>query len=357
MEVTAMPFVRANPNEYLLVGRGGGLENRGSAVQSFLWPGTVYVVVPSGRQEAAFEFTQETRDGIPLRFKGVVIYRITDPIAAAERFDFADAAGTRRISELLTHVVLGELRHAVSHMTMAECIEERKTTLSEVVRTALEVTTRDPDQAGGWGITVEIAQLAQVFIVDGELRSQLEAGVRNEIRLQSEQSDIQTSEQARLTSMASGERVAARKLEDDLESLRRDEALFAARMESDGAKANAEAPVRLLKIAREVEVLREELAMRELKTRVRASKVEHDLLKPRAEQELRREILPIEQAPEIIDAAAGVFRGANLSIYGEGAQLLGQVAPLLEVLAGAVRQATPAGAADPGSVAPDERPG
>jgi regulator of protease activity HflC (stomatin/prohibitin superfamily) len=306
------------------------------------------VIVPSGRQEAAFEFTQETKDGIPLRFKGVVIYRITDPVAAAERFDFLDAAGTRRISEMLTHVVLGELRHAVSHMTMAECIEERKTALSEVVRSALDATTQPREGAGGWGITVEIAQLAQVFIVDAELRSQLEAGVRNEIRLQSEQSSIQTNEQAKLASMASGERVAARKLDADLESLRRDEALFAARMESEGSKANAEAPVRLLKIAREVEVLSEELAMRELKTRVRASKVEHDLLKPRAEQELRREILPLEQAPQIVEAAASVFQDANLSIYGEGAQLLGQVAPLLEVLAGAVRQARPGGVSESG---------
>jgi hypothetical protein len=84
-----MPFVRANPNEYLLAGRGGQLVNRGSAVHVFLRPGTSWVRVPSTKHEAAFEFTQETRDGIPLRFKGIVIYRITDPVAAARTFDFA----------------------------------------------------------------------------------------------------------------------------------------------------------------------------------------------------------------------------------------------------------------------------
>jgi len=64
-----MPFVRANPNQYLLTGRAGRLENRGSAVQTFLLPGSICVLLPSTKQEAAFEFTQETRDGIPLRFK------------------------------------------------------------------------------------------------------------------------------------------------------------------------------------------------------------------------------------------------------------------------------------------------
>ena len=342
-----MPFVRANPNQYLLVGRAGVLQNRGSAVQSFLRPGTVYAIVPSGRQEAAFEFTQETQDGIPLRFKGVVIYRVTDPVAAAERFDFIDGTGISRISEMVTHVVLGELRHAVSHMTMVECIEERKTTLSEVVRAALDTTIGPDVDAGGWGITVEIAQLAQVFIVDAELRTQLEAQVRNEIRLKSDQSAIQTTEHAKLASMTSAERVAARKLDMDLEGLRRDQALFAAEMGADVEKANAETPARLLKLTREAEVLREELAIRELRNHLRASEVEHELLRPRAEQEMRREILPLEQAPQIVEAASGVLRGANLSIYGEGAQLLGQVAPLLEILAGAVRQAAPASVTDP----------
>ena len=107
-----MPSVKAGPNEYLLVARNGALENRGSAVSAWLRPGTVWVIVPGAKQEATFEFTQETRDGIPLRFKGVILYRIAHPVATARLFDFAGGTGIARISELLTHVVLGELRHA-----------------------------------------------------------------------------------------------------------------------------------------------------------------------------------------------------------------------------------------------------
>src|SRR6478736_7627439 len=129
----SMAIVRAGPNEYLLVGQHGVLENRGSAVTNYLRPGTIYVLVPSTKQEAAFEFTQETKDGVPLRFKGTFIYRIADPVAAAAMFDFTKGDGTTQITTLLTHVCYGELRHAVSHMTMVECIEQRKTTLSGVV--------------------------------------------------------------------------------------------------------------------------------------------------------------------------------------------------------------------------------
>jgi SPFH domain / Band 7 family len=364
-----MPVVKAGPNQYLLVGRNGTLENRGSAVQAILRPGTVYALVPSSKQEASFEFTQETKDGIPLRFKGIVLYRITDPVAAARLFDFGAGDGVGRITTMLTHVCLGELRHAVSTMTMVECIEQRKTTLSGVVEAALKQTI-DAGEAGaaGWGISVEVAQLAQVFIVDAGLRQQLEAEVRNEIRLKADQSDLRTREEVRLAEMASHGRVEEQKLAGDREDLRRAEELelaqlarqrrmlaestgterqamqleqerFRAEMEVEQDRVTAEAPVRRLRAATETGLLREELEMQTLQTQVRNLDVERELALPRARQALRREILPIEQAPRIVEAASTVLNGTNLALYGEGGQLLGQLAPLFELLGRAVREA------------------
>jgi hypothetical protein len=365
-----MPVVKAGPDQYLLVGRRGVLENRGSAVQAVLRPGTIFVLVPSTKQEATFEFTQETRDGIPLRFKGIIVFRITDPIAASRQFDFSSGAGLARISTLLTHVCLGELRHAVSHMTMVECIEQRKTTLSGVAEAALQATIHQEDgHADEWGITVEVAQLAQVFIVDTQLRQQLEAEIRNEIKLKSDQSDIRTKEETRLAEMASSGRVEDQKLASDRESLRREEELeltqlarqrrmqaenvaterralqleqerFHAQMEADQDRLATETPVRLLRIAKECEALSEELELRRLRNQVQAFDVEHELLLPRARQAMRLEILPLEQAPQVVEAASKVLQGTNLSLYGEGGQLLGQLAPVFEVLARAVQQAT-----------------
>ena len=372
-----MPIVRAGPNEYLLVGRSGVIENRGSAVQAILRPGTIWVLLPSTKQEAAFEFTQETKDGIPLRFKGIIVYRITDPILAARHFDFDTGDGVAEITRLLTHVCLGELRHAVSHMSMVECIEQRKTTLSGVVRDALETTIHGEDaNADGWGIEVEVAQVAQVFIVDTQLRQQLEAEVRNEIRLQADQSNIRTQEEIHLAEMASEDRVQDQKLATDKDVLRRQEEIdlaqsarlrraraeelvtarhgleldqeqFRLQLEMDEDRATAETPVRLLKIQDESTVLREELEMRRLRKLVRELEVDGDLLLERAHQALRREMLPIEQAPEIVGAASKVLQGTNLSFYGEGSELLGQLGPVFELLTRAVQQATTSPGARP----------
>lgn len=330
-----MLFVTANPNQFLLTGSGGRLENRGSAVRAFVAPGTVWVLVPSTKQEATFEFTQETRDGIPLRFKGFVVYRVADPLAAARQFDFASGRTIEHINALLVHVCLGELRDAVSHMTMTECIEQRKTTLSGVVAAALGATI---ETDGGWGIAVDVAQVSQVYIVDGELRQRLEAGVRNEIKLASDRSDIETREATRLAEMTSESRLDEQRLVADRERLHRDE-----------QRAEAETPVRLLQIAKEVEVLREEVELRELRQRARQLEVDEQLTLPRAEQAMRAQILPLEQAPEIVASASQVLRGTNLSIYGDDGQITRSLAPILELVGRAVAgsSAGPGGTSQP----------
>ena len=138
-------------------------------------------------------------------------------------------------------------------------------------------TTRPAAPPTG-AITVEVAQLAQVFIVDTQLRQQLEAEVRNEIKLKSDQSDLRAREETRLAEMASDGRVEEQKLAADRESMRRQEELelaqlarqrrmeaenianerqalvvqqerLHAQLEADEDRINAEAPVRLLRIA------------------------------------------------------------------------------------------------------------
>lgn len=364
-----MPFVKAGSGEYLLVGKGGRLENRGTAIQTWLRPGSIYIRIPSTKVEGAFEFTQETKDGIPLRFKGIFVYRVTDPITAAGHFDFWNMAdGVEQVTALLTHILLGELRDAVSHLTMPQCIEGRKTTLTDVASRALGTAVSGGASGEPWGIAIEAAQVAQVFIVDNALRAQLEAETRNEIRLKAEQSNIKTQEETQLAQMTSQARVDDQRLAKDREDLRRAEELqtatvardrrrqaeevataqaamelererFASEMAAEAARLEAEKPIRLAKIEQEREALAQEIELRELQRRVRELEVERDLLQNRAEQELRREMLPIEQAPRIIESASKILQGANLSVYGDDARLLGQLDPIFEVIARHLRGA------------------
>jgi hypothetical protein len=334
-----MRFVKASPNEYLVVGRGGRVRNHGIAASAFLWPGATCVLVPSTQQEATFEMTQESKDSIPLRFKGIVIYRISDPEAAARRFDFSGPGGHDQIKALIGHVCLGELRAVVAHLTMEECIEQRKTTLTDTVAAALEQVIRGREGEPGWGIALDVVQVAQVFIVDAELRKQLEAEVRNGIRVKSELSEIRTREGIKLAETTSERRLQQEALDSEREktSIAREKLRLQKEYEHDEIEAGA--PNRLLQIEKQIEQLRREAEKYEIEVRVKELKARADLVADRARQELRKEILPLEQTPALAEALSRMLRGVNLSVYGQEPALLSALVPLVDLLAGRVRAA------------------
>jgi regulator of protease activity HflC (stomatin/prohibitin superfamily) len=329
-----MPFVKAKPNQYLVAGRNGVVKNYGTAVSTFLWPNTTFVLIPSTQQEAAFEMTQESTDGIPLRFKGMVLYRISAPEIVASRFDFSNNHGQEEIKTMISHVCLGELRAVVSHMTMKECIEQRKTTLTDTVRNALQQVINGKDGEKGWGIDIEVVQVAQVFIVDNELRKQLEAEVRNQIRSTSELSDIKMQEEIESAKASSERRLHQEALETEKQRLDIAQQTMELQKRFESEQIEMDAPVQLLKIQRQEEILKQELKMRKLEHDVKTLEAKTNVLADKAKQDLRKEILPVEQVPEIAKAVSQMLQGANLSVYGESAgPLVSAIGPLVELLA------------------------
>lgn len=349
-----MFFVKAKPNEYLVIGQRGKIKNRGAAASAFLRPGSTYVLIPSTQQEATFAMTQESKDGIPLRFKGIVIYRINDPETAARRFNFASGTGHKDINALISHVCLGELRDIVSHMTMEECIEQRKTTLTDAVASALRHVVQGQQSAQGWGVDLDVVQVAQVFIVDDELRRQLEAEIRNQLKSTSELSDIHTQEEIQLAQSSSARRLQQEHLETERERIRIDQEKLRLQKASEQEAIGIETPVRLLNIEKKREVLQQELEMRQLENQVRSLEIQKGLMLERARHELRKDILPIEQVPEIATAVSQMFQGANLSFYGEPSSVLSAIAPIVELLTKTLREWEETKVSEMTEITPDE---
>lgn len=334
-----MPFVKVNPNEYLVVGRGGKAYNYGTAIGKFLWPGTTYVIISSTQQETLFEMTQESLDGIPLRFKGIVVYRISVPEVAAKRFDFSRGRGHDEIKSMISHVSLGELRATVSHLTMKDCIEQRKTTLTDAVRSALNEVVHGSGNEAGWGVDIDVVQVAQVFIVDNELRRQLEAEVRNQIKSTSDLSDIHLQEEIRLAKVVSERRLQQENLESEKQRVAIAEETFQLQKELEKNQTESDTPVQMLKLQHKMELVQKELELRKLEYEMKDLEVRTSMLAERAKQDLRKEILPLEQTPEIASALSKIFQGANLSVYGDATEsLLSTYAPLIEMLINSLKR-------------------
>lgn len=188
-------IIKSNSNEYLLISKNGVVINKGRAASHVVMPGISYTIVSAAQQKSNFAMTQESKDGISLRFKGVVIYHVEKPEIASLHFDFNTSNGLDSIKDLIAEICYGEIRDIVSHLTMEECIEQRKELLSTSLRKKLSEVEYKNDNNVGWGIAIDIAQVAQVFIVEDEIREQLEANLRNTLRKESELSNLKTEEE------------------------------------------------------------------------------------------------------------------------------------------------------------------
>lgn len=309
-----MRRVTAKVSEFLVVRRRKGLENLGAGATVMLWPGMSCVTISAARQEACFELTQETSDGIPLRMKGIVVYRVVDPVAVAQRFDFSSGAGHEQVQSLLAHICLGELRAVATLMSMRECIEQRKTTLTSAVATAVETATRA--EGADWGLSIEVVQVAQVFIVDADLRRKLEAETRNQLTARSQLAELAMKNEVQLAELTNRRRLEQeaeldlhRKAERQRAQLERDHRLARERLEAD-------AETRRLGLERQQALAELEQSRAEQERVLKALQVEVALLEERARQALRLEALPLEQVPALAAALASSLNGASLHLYG-----------------------------------------
>jgi hypothetical protein len=176
-----------------------------------------------------------------------------------------------------------------------------------------------------------------VFIVDHELRRHLEAEVRNQIKGQSDRSELRMREELQRAQAASDRRLQQEGLETERERMTIARATLQLQNAFEREAIEAKTPIRLLQITAQQDISQAELALAHLANALRTLEVERDMLLAQAQQRLRKDILPLEQIPLIAEAAAKVWQGANLSIYGETAPVVATIGPLVEVLTQALR--------------------
>ena len=327
-----MEFVKAKPNEYLVLAKSGKIKNLGIASSALLWPGQSHILVPSTQIEASFAMTQESKDGIGLRFKGIVVYHIENPEISAQRFDFSDNKGQEEINHLIGNVCLGELRDKVSHMSMDACINERKTTLTDAVTIELEKVVQD------WGIKISVAQVAQVFIVEEEIRKQLEAEVRNELRANSELSDIKTEEAISKETSASELRLKKEEFENQKERLKIEQERKELERDNDKKEIERLTPLKIFEAEQDMLTMNKMMELYELKEKMNVLKAKANLAEKIEKNKVKKEMLPLEQVPEIAESVSRMFNGANLSFYKDSSEIMSGVTPMIDMVTRALKQ-------------------
>lgn len=126
-------YFKGTPDFHVMRFKNGAVRQAGRGLSFWYNPfGTTIALVPVTSLDNPFIFTETTSNFQELAIQGAVSYRITDPLKAAEGFDFNLKAGQgqlagdgrEKIAERLVMTIQGHTRAVISRMTLAEALAE-----------------------------------------------------------------------------------------------------------------------------------------------------------------------------------------------------------------------------------------
>jgi regulator of protease activity HflC (stomatin/prohibitin superfamily) len=252
-KMKAVGIVNASPAEFVIHQRMGKIRHLGRGISFFKLPWIDrYTIIPSSTQTIQFKADQITAENQGVEISGFAVWRVFDAGKAAANFDFTDAeAALSAIGGALQDVVESAIRHQVARMTIEDALRKRGSIILQLKNEMAYV-------AGLWGIAVETVEIKSVRILSRQLFENLQAPFRNALRLESEQSAIETEKRLAEQRTVQQEELARQKHQLEIRRIELEEAKLPHEAELDAKRfelqeADATRRLALSKVDQEIE--------------------------------------------------------------------------------------------------------
>ena len=246
-------IVNVGPAEFAIHQRMGKIRHLGRGISFFKLPWIDrYTIIPSSTQTIQFKADQITAENQGVEISGFAVWRVFDAGKAAANFDFTEAeAALSTIGNALQDVVESAIRHQVARMTIEDVLRKRGSII-------LQLKDEMAYVAGLWGIAVETVEIKSVRILSRQLFENLQAPFRNALRLESEQSAIETEKRLAEQRTVQQEELARQKHELEIRRIELEEAKLPHEAELDAKRfelqeADARRRLALSKVDQEIE--------------------------------------------------------------------------------------------------------
>jgi regulator of protease activity HflC (stomatin/prohibitin superfamily) len=353
-------WVTARPSEYLIVYRGGRLSEplSGQGARFFKRPSDSYAVVPTTLKEVVFEANQITVDSVDVRLRGMVLYRITNPLRIYKLINFTRRQQAEsKLARMIADMCRSTSKWLVANMKLDECIRRREEEIAcSLKREVAAVATES------WGVEIVSIDIQDVYVQDNELFQAMQATYKAARQQEAELAQLQVEQTVARQRVAAQRELAKHQYDLALETSRREAEAALARLdrqreqeaqqfELDRARVDREEALALQRVQQEQERQRLDAEARLERARIDAEveRAAHEeeirALRARLEAEssagrasLER-LYVTEALPALAETLAASLQGARFQVYqgGDGAGgplpfALGQLMDLLPSL-------------------------
>jgi hypothetical protein len=223
-----MGFVSAKPSEFLIVYRRGRLREKvsGQGARCFKWPGDTVAIVPTTLKEVIFQANQITLDNVDVRLRGLVIYRISEPLKIYKLINFsqrqeAEAKLARMIADMCRSIA----KWLVANMNVEECVRRRKEEIAGALKREISSVVSSSEESG-WGVDVVTIDIHDIYIQDNDLFRALQARFKTEKEREAELARIEAQREIEKRSLST-----QKELEEDRHALELEKARLKAKFE------------------------------------------------------------------------------------------------------------------------------
>jgi regulator of protease activity HflC (stomatin/prohibitin superfamily) len=281
-------WVSAQPSEFLVVYRDGKLRERasGQGARCFKLPGDSVAVIPTTLKEVVFKANQITADNVDVRLRGIVVYRIADPLRIYKLINFTHRAHAEaKLARMIADMCRSTAKWLVANMAVQECVRRRKEEIAAALKRELaQVVSTSGDE--GWGVEIVTIDIQDIYIQDEQLFASMQAAFKSE-----------RERDARLAALETKREVEKRELLMQGELARERHAQAMAQAEMAAAQAMAQAEMAAAQKLAQIEQQRRQDETGFTLEQVRAEQVER-IARLKVEEAVARERLTAEAALE-----------------------------------------------------------
>jgi len=230
--------VSAAPSEHLIVYRRGalspGLCRQGG--RFFKWPSDTYVTIPTTFKEICFQANQITADNVDVRLRGMVLYRIADPIRIHRLINFTRRQQAEaKLARVIADMCRSTTKWLVANMNLAECNRRRKEEIATILKQEVSSVV-----AESWGVEIVTIDVQDVYIQDDALFESMQAAFKADQARQADLAKLESRQDLERRRLESEQALEESRQALALEKAQREAALKMTRLEIARVQDEAE---------------------------------------------------------------------------------------------------------------------
>jgi flotillin len=172
-------FISAKPSEYIVTYSSGEFckGKSGQGARCWKWPWDTVAIVPTTLKEVIFQANQITSDNVDVRLRGMVLYRIREPLRIYKLINFSyREQAEAKLARMIADMCRSTAKWLVANMGVEECIRRRKEEIAKSLKEEVSMVVSEGPEA--WGVEIVTIDIQDIYIQDAELFAAMQANFK-----------------------------------------------------------------------------------------------------------------------------------------------------------------------------------